>query len=181
MFDDRVGIGGIDDGAPAAAVLASTVDNGEAARALFGVAALLEAQGANPYRVLAYRRAAVGLLRLPHGAARYLDARGELDLPWLGKRLRRKLGELVRQGQMQFYIDLVGALPLPYRELLAVPGIGPRTAARLMSEAGVFSLEALVRAAREGRLRRLRGIGAWREQHWRSAAEQLLLPADVAA
>jgi hypothetical protein len=39
----------------------------------------------------------------------------------------------------------------------------------------------LVRAAREGRLQRLRGIGAWREQHWRSAAEQLLLPADVAA
>jgi DNA polymerase/3'-5' exonuclease PolX len=183
MFHDlagAVGAGTVVDNGTGNGVV-DTVDNGEAARALFGVAALLEAQGANPYRVLAYRRAAVGLLRLPHGAAQYLDAKGELVLPWLGTRLRRKLGELVRQGRMQFYVDLVEALPLPFRELLAVPGIGPRTAARLMSEAGVFGLEALERAAREGRLQRLRGIGARREQTWLRAAEQLQQHARIAA
>src|SRR4028118_1783899 len=102
MFHDQFGAGGgpgaVAEGAEnvatggAVADPAGLVDNGEAARALFGVAALLEAQGANRYRVQAYRRAAVGMLRLPQGAFRYLDARGELTLPWLGKRLRRTLG-----------------------------------------------------------------------------------------
>jgi DNA polymerase (family 10) len=147
---------------------------------VFALAALLESQGANPYRVRAYRRAALGLLRLPHGAGEYLNPAGELVLPWLGERLRRKLGELVRQGRMQFQDELMAQLPRPYRELLAVPGIGPKTAARLMSEAGVFGLEALERAAREGRLRRLRGIGVWRESQWGQAAAELLHPADAA-
>jgi DNA polymerase (family X) len=155
-------------------------DNLTAARSVFALASLLESQGANPYRVRAYRRAALGLLRLPQEAGQYLNTEGELVLPWLGERLRRKLGELVRQGRMQFQDELMAQLPQPYRELLAVPGIGPKTAARLMSEAGVFGLEALVRAAREGRLRRLRGIGVWRESQWEQAAAELLRPAEAA-
>ena len=85
--------------------------NRGAARALFGVAALLESQGANPYRVRAYRRAAVGMLRLPEGAGRYLSGGGDLVLPWLGERLQRKLGQLVRQGRMEFQEELLAALP----------------------------------------------------------------------
>jgi DNA polymerase (family 10) len=154
--------------------------NRTAARALFGVAALLESQGANPYRVRAYRRAAVGMLRLPAGAGRYLSDSGDLVLPWLGERLQRKLGQLVRQGRMEFHEELLASLPQPLRELLAVPGIGPRTAARLMAEAGVFGLVDLIRAADEGRLRVLRGIGPRREAQWAAAAAALLAPPDAA-
>jgi DNA polymerase (family 10) len=154
--------------------------NRAAARALFGVAALLESQGANPYRVRAYRRAAVGMLRLPEGAGCYLSGGGDLVLPWLGARLQRKLGQLVRQGRMEFQEELLASLPQPLRELLAVPGIGPRTAARLMAEAGVFGLVDLIRAADEGRLRALRGIGARREAQWAQAATGLLAPPEAA-
>jgi DNA polymerase (family X) len=152
------------------------MDNLAAARAVFAVASLLESQGANPYRVRAYRRAAVGLLRLPAGAERYVSESGELVLPWLGERLRRKLGELVRRGKMQFQDDLLASLPRPFRELLSVPGIGPKTATRLMAEADVFGLEDLRQAAGEGRLRRLRGIGPRREASWAEAAARLLEP-----
>jgi DNA polymerase (family 10) len=166
--------------AAAPAPVPDPVDNQMAARTVFALASLLESQGANPYRVRAYRRAALGLLRLPQGAGAYLNSEGELVLPWLGERLRRKLGELVRQGRMQFQDELMAQLPRPYRELLAVPGIGPKTAARLMSEAGIFGLAALERAAREGRLRRLRGIGVRRESQWGQVAAELLHPADAA-
>jgi DNA polymerase/3'-5' exonuclease PolX len=62
----------------------------EAADALFGVAALLEQQGASPYRVRAYRRAARGLMmkHVSQGGA------SAATLPWLAPRLRRKVEAL---------------------------------------------------------------------------------------
>src|SRR5215211_4392056 len=122
---------------------------------IFTVASLLEARGANPYRVLAYRRAAVRLLRMSEDASTYLDEHGELALPGLGQRLRRKLGELVRTGHLSFHDELIAAEPRPIRTLMTVPGIGPRTADRLVGESRVRGLKSLARAARQGRLQRL--------------------------
>ena len=150
------------------------MSNREAARMLFGVAALLESEGANPYRVRAYRRAARSLLVLPAEASVYLNTARELQLPWLGKRLRRKLGELVSEGRMQFYDDLIEALPPVKRELLAIPGVGPITARRLEDELHLVSAEAVAEAARAGRLRQLRGIGTVREQQLGQAASEVL-------
>ena len=150
------------------------MDNRDAARVLFAVAALLEALGANPYRTRAYRRAALGLLRLSFPAAQYVNAAGELDLPGLGPRLRRKLGELVTQGRLRFQDELLAELPQPWRELLTVPGIGPKTADRLINELGIRGVRDLAEAAQLGRLRTLNGIGPLREQQLGLAAESLL-------
>src|SRR5881409_1552781 len=150
------------------------MDNLQAARTIFSVASLLESQGANPYRVRAYRRAAFGMLVLPEQVNRYTTTDQELDLPWLGPRLRRKLGELVTRGRMQFYVELIAELPPPLRELLSVPGVGPRTAQRLMDELGIRSVRGLARAARQRRLRKLRGFGPLRERRLGEAAEALL-------
>jgi DNA polymerase (family 10) len=148
--------------------------NREYACEVFSVASLLEARRANPFRVRAYRRAAVRLLQMDEPVATYLDERGELALPGLGQRLRRKLGELVRTGRLSFHDELIAAEPRPIRTLLTVPGIGPKTADRLVSETSVRGLKSLARAARQGRLQRLRGIGPARERAWGEAAEQLL-------
>ena len=150
------------------------MDNREAARVLFAVAALLEALCANPYRIAAYRRAALGLLRLSAPATDYVNAAGELDLPGLGPRLRRKLGELVTQGRLRFHDDLLAELPQPWRDLLMVPGIGPKTADRLINELGIRGVRDLAEAARQGRLRTLTGIGPIREQQLGLAAASLL-------
>lgn len=153
------------------------MDNLQAARTIFGVASLLESLGANPYRVRAYRRAAVSLLRLPVGAERFTNRDGELVLPWLGERLRRKLGELVVSGRMQFHQELLDELPDPLRELLSVPGVGPKTALKLITELGIGSVEDLASAASGQRLRTLRGIGPIRERQLGAAAEALLAEA----
>lgn len=154
--------------------------NREWALQVFAAASYLAARGANPYRVRAYQRAALRLLRMSEDASAYLDDDGELNLPGLGQRLRRKLGELVRTGRMSFHDELIAAEPRPIRTLMAVPGIGPKTADRLVGELRVRGLRSLARAARGGRLRRLRGIGPAREQAWGEAAELLLTPAHVA-
>ena len=148
------------------------MENREAARALFGVAALLEAQGANPYRVRAYRRAAVRLMRLAEQVTTLTTDSGELGVEWLGDRLRRKVGELVTSGKMQFHHDILAELPRPLRELLAIPGIGPRTAERLMSELGVQGAEDVVTAAHQGRISALRGFGQVRETRLAAAAAE---------
>ena len=144
--------------------------NESAARTLFGVASLLESQGANPYRVRAYRRAAISLMRLPVEAERLTTDAGELDLPWLGPRLRRKLGELMTMGRMQFHVELVAELPPALRDLLTVPGVGPKTAEKLIRELNVRSVAELAEAARSRRLRTLRGIGPVREERLGAAA-----------
>ena len=150
------------------------MDNRQSARTLFGVAALLESEGVNPYRVRAYRRAARSLLTLPAEATLYVNAANELPLPWLGKRLRRKLGELVTSGHMQFYEDLLDALPPVKRELLGIPGVGPKTAHRLEAELHLDSAQSVVDAAQQGKLRRLRGIGPTRERQLGQAAAELV-------
>jgi DNA polymerase (family 10) len=148
--------------------------NQEAAGAVFAVAALLESQGANPYRVRAYRRAAIGLMRLPEAMVRYTDEKGELALPWLGPSLRRRLGELATSGQLGIQLEILAALPRAQRELLSVPGVGPKTARRLQRELGVRSVSGLVRAATRGRIRALRGFGPRREQRLAEAARSVL-------
>ena len=150
------------------------MENREAARALFGVASLLESQNANPYRVRAYRRAALNLLRLPNPAKELTNDAGQLDVPWLGDRLRRKLGELVTEGRMQFYEDYLQELPKPLRELLAVPGVGPKTADRLINDLHIRTPRGLLHHARRGHLQRLRGFGPVRESRLAMAAEELL-------
>jgi DNA polymerase/3'-5' exonuclease PolX len=61
---------------------------------------------------------------------------------------------------------------------MQVPGIGPRTADRLVGELHVRGLKGLASAARRGRLRRLRGIGPARERAWGEAAALLMTPAE---
>lgn len=146
--------------------------NREAARMLFAVAALLESEGANVYRLRAYRRAASSLLALPAEASVYLNAARELQLPWLGQRLRRKLGELVAEGRMQFYDNLVESLPPVKRELLAIPGVGPITARRLEEDLHLASAQAVAEAAAAGRLRQIRGIGKVKERQLGRAASE---------
>jgi DNA polymerase (family 10) len=148
--------------------------NRERALQVFAAASYLETRGANPYRVRAYRRAGLRLLRMAEDAAAYVDANGELNLPGLGERLRRKLGELVRTGRLSFHDELVAGEPRPIRTLMQVPGIGPRTADRLVGELHIRGLKGLARAARRGRLQRLRGIGPARERAWGEAAELML-------
>lgn len=125
------------------------------------VAALLEAQGANAFRVRAYRRAGETLRALPEPVAG-IHARGGLvaveALPGIGESIARAIATVLAWGRLPMLERLRGELE--GEELLCtVPGIGPRLASRLRDELGIESLEELEIAAHDGRLAALEGFG----------------------
>lgn len=155
--------------------------NREIAETLFNIATMLDMAQDNVYRVRAYQRAARRMLVLPEEAA-MIAARGEeLPLPGVGKRIRRKLAELLTSNRLQFYDDLLEDLPEAMRALMALEGVGPKTAECLSQELGLASARDVIAAAERGRIRTLYGFGPRREANLARAARALLETPGVAA
>jgi DNA polymerase (family 10) len=150
------------------------ITNAEIARILFQSAALLEMFEANPFRVRAYRRTALAVLFLPQPFVEYVLHDEEAPLPGVGERMRNKLVELVNTGHMDSHAALVEEIGAPMMSLLALNGIGPKTATRLIAELGISTLQDLADAARDGRIQRLRGFGVKREEALRRSVEEAL-------
>ena len=124
-------------------------------------AALLSAQGANPFRVRAYRRGASTLRRLREPVSSLLAAEGIEgleQLPGIGTSLARAIRDILRLGYFPMLERLRGDAD-PVRLLASVPGIGPRLAARLHEDLGLETLENLEAAAHDGRLQDIAGFG----------------------
>ena len=157
------------------------ITNRQIAEALSSIAALLESQNANPYRIQAYRNAARGVLEL-HEAAAELIRRGEiLPVPGLGRRLQFRIAEFIHTGTMTFYNDLfMQSLPPAVRRLMTIEYVGPRTAIRLYEELGIQTPEQLWWAAHQKRIRTLRGFGVRSEARLKMAAGRLLGKAEAA-
>ncbi len=140
------------------------------------VAQLLHDQGANPFRVRAYRRGAEALRRLPEPVSRILDAEG-LDglerLPDVGDTLARTIRDIVRFGYSPMLARLRGDVD-PVRLLASVPGIGRKLSNRLHDDLGLETLEGLEAAAYDGRLENLVGFGAKRLAGVRAVLAQRL-------
>lgn len=135
----------------------------QAAEVLFNCASLLAMAGANEYRITRYRAAALTMLRL--GPVALEAALNEEDWPklGLGKRLGGKIRELVRDGAMQFYVELRADLPPAVDSLMSIEGVGPKLAVQLNKELGVTSPQELGAAARRGEVIKLRGFGRKRQ------------------
>lgn len=143
------------------------------AAALYEVAELLELQGADPFRVRAYRRGARTVELLPEPIAD-VWRRGELaDLPGIGKALMEKIGELLRTGRLAVLEELRAAVPPGVRELTRLPGLGARTAHLLHERLGIASVDELELACREQRVRELPGFGVKREADLLAAIAKL--------
>jgi hypothetical protein len=155
---------------------APPLDNPRIAQALREMAALVEAQGGNPYRAGAYRRAADTVAQ--HGESlRTLFAReggAGLDaLPGIGARISAAIGEMLTTGAWQQLAHLRGDGD-PTALLRTVPGVGAELALRLHEDLGVDTLEALEAAAHDGRLERLPRLGARRAAAIRAALTDML-------
>jgi putative hydrolase len=135
--------------------------NNEIAGKLEQAADLLSDQGANPFRVRAYRRAAQTLRQLRDSVSAVLAAEGVEGLerlPGIGERFARAIRDMVRLGYFPMLERLRGEAD-PVRLLESVPGIGPKLAVRLHEELGLGTLEDLETAAHDGRLEQIAGFG----------------------
>jgi predicted flap endonuclease-1-like 5' DNA nuclease len=140
--------------------MAETV-NLEIAHRLEEVAQLLDEQGANPYRVQAYRNAAQTLRRLDRPITEILQHEGMdglRNLSGIGESLARSIHALANTGRLPMLERLRGESD-PVALLASVPGIGKVLVTRLHEELGIDTLEELEAATYDGRLSEIAGFG----------------------
>ncbi len=142
------------------------MENIEIARTFEEIADLLDIQGANQFRVRAYRNAArtIGTLNTPVESILKKNGHALEELPGIGADLAGKIGVMCRTGALPLLAQLKRKTPESLVTLLRIPGVGPKRAKLIYRTLGVKTLPQLERAARAGRLSTLRGMGAATEQ-----------------
>ncbi|MDQ7837188.1 MAG: DNA polymerase/3'-5' exonuclease PolX [Thermodesulfobacteriota bacterium] len=139
--------------------------NQEVAAVFDGIADILEIQGANPFRIRAYRKAAQNIENLTEDIS-VIAARSGLEaIPGIGRDLAGKIQEIITTGTFKDYEDLKKEVPSGIVTLLAIPGVGPRTAKLLFDHFGVFSIEEVEKLAVEHKIQGLPGIKARTEEN----------------
>jgi DNA polymerase (family 10) len=139
------------------------LDNAAVAQVLADIADLLELKGDNPFKIRAYRNAADVVGHAAEAVAE-LDAANLREWPGIGKDLAQRIAEIARTGDCAVRRELLKEFPATLLEVLRLQGVGPRTVALLYRELRVRSLDDLGQAAKAGRIRELKGMGAKKEQ-----------------
>jgi len=152
--------------------MASQPDNGDIADALDRVADLLEAQGANPFRVRAWRNGARAV-RAAGGPLAPLDRDALEAIPGIGRSLASAIHEFAHAGRLSMLDRLEGQVA-PEDLITTVPGIGEELAHRIVGALGVETLEDLELAAHDGRLEKVKGFGHRRAALVRDALAGIL-------
>jgi putative hydrolase len=137
---------------------------------------LLEQQGANPFRVSAYRRASETVSRLTGDIRALVEAEGAaglVKLPNIGKGIAASIMEMITTGRWTRLERLRGTLD-PVHLFQTVPGLGPKTAEQIHETLHIDTLEALEAAAYDGSLETVPGIGTRRIAAIRNALAALL-------
>lgn len=136
------------------------------------IADLLEIQGANRFRIRAYRNAARVVGELSQEVSRLLEKGEDLtQLPGIGDDLAGKIKEIAGSGHCSLLDRLHTELPPAITELLKIPGLGPKRVKALYHDLDVQTIEQLYRAARDGRIRALPGFGEKTENNILQAIE----------
>ena len=138
------------------------MDNLAIARILREIADLLEIKSDNPFKIRAYRNSADIAANHPHQLAS-LEAAQLREIPGIGKDLAARIREIAETGDAAYHRELVAEFPPTILDLLHLQGVGPKTVATLYRELGVRTLDDLERAATDGRIRELRGMGVKKE------------------
>lgn len=151
-------------------------ENQRIARMLREAADLLDHQGANPFRVGAYRRGADTIAGLPRGLDAIVEEEGYdglLSIPTIGQGLAAAIHEMLRSGRWTLLERLRGEVD-PEELFQTVPGIGPELAHRIHEHLHLDTLEGLEIAAHDGRLESVPGVGDRRVTAIRGALAEML-------
>src|ERR671926_1823258 len=139
----------------------------------------MELEGEASFRVLAYRRAATRI-RETGGSVAQLALEGRAkDLQGIGKTIEEKIVQIVEDGEIHALTKRKDRIPAGVVDFMRLPGLGPKTAARIWRELGVTTVEELKRAAENEELRTLAGLGAKTEERvLKALAEKKQEPSD---
>ena len=126
--------------------------NSEVAELLDRLGELVEANGEDRFKVIAYHRAATSIRNM-NDDVEELWKRGKLeDIRYVGEGIAKKIDEYLRTGKLQLLERMREKTPRGVPLLMKVQGIGPRTAYHLSHELGITSVEELKKALEGGKL-----------------------------
>lgn len=159
-----------------------SVKNGEVARLLREMGDLLELQGENGFKVVAYRRAARSVESMKTDLEEVSRGGGLESIPGVGKAIAAKIDEYLKTGKIESRERLFRETPPGMAQLLSISGLGPKTVSMLHQKLGVSTVAELEAAAREHRIRRLPRMGPTSEKNilrsierWKKRSERIPL------
>ena len=126
--------------------------NAEVAEMLDRLGELVEANGEDRFKVIAYRRAATGIRNMDEDVEKFWREGRLEEIKYVGEGIARKIDEYLRTGRLQLLERLREKTPPGVPMLMKVQGIGPRTAYHLSHDLGITSIDQLKKALDEGRL-----------------------------
>ena len=142
------------------------IHNPEVADIFTQVADLLEIEGANEFRVRAYRKAARTIRGYPRRMADLLGKGQDLtELPGVGEDLAGKIEEIVKTGSLAQLEEIKKRTPVGLTQMLKVEGLGPKRVQQLYEELDITNLDELEGAAENGQIRELDGFGPKTEEN----------------
>ncbi len=144
----------------------SLMTNSDIAAVFEHIADLLEFQGANAFRVRAYRNAARTIADLAESVADIVadPDRSLQDIEGIGHDLAEKTATLVKTGSLPMLEELLAQIPESVLAILRVPGLGPKRAAQLFRELNVATLDELRAACTSHKVQELKGFGVKTEE-----------------
>jgi DNA polymerase (family 10) len=145
--------------------------NAEVADQFDLLADLLELEGAESFRVLAYRRAATRMRETSASVAQLALAGRAKELQGIGKTIEEKIVQIVETGEIEALAKRRTLVPDDVVAFMRLPGLGPKTAARIWQELGITTIAGLKEAAESQRLRTLTGLGPRSEEKILKALE----------
>ncbi|MDZ7781089.1 MAG: DNA polymerase/3'-5' exonuclease PolX [Gemmatimonadota bacterium] len=148
------------------------MENLDIARELDTLADLLEIQGANPFRIRAYRNA-VNTVRSSGRSLAEMVSEGEdlAELPDIGANVAAHIVELLETGTIGRLEEVAAEYPRSLAELVRLEGLGPKKVRKLFEELGVRTVDDLDEALAGGTLAGLEGFGPKSVDNLRRAVE----------
>ena len=132
--------------------------NKDIAKIFRQIAQILEIKGENHFRIRAYERGAQNIESLSEDIEVFIKEDRVTTIPGIGKDLEQKIKEIVSEGRLQYLEDLKKDIPKGLLDILAIPGVGPKTAKLLYEKLEIRDVVMLERMAHAGRIRELPGM-----------------------
>ncbi|MGO9645818.1 MAG: helix-hairpin-helix domain-containing protein, partial [Candidatus Bathyarchaeia archaeon] len=132
--------------------------NALVAKILYKIADLLEMQGVQ-FKPRAYRRAARTVESLPRPIEEVYGEDKLDELPGVGINIAKKIAEIIETGSLKYFDELKKSTPIDFESLLSVEGLGPKTVQLLYRKLGIKSLDDLELAAKQHKIRTIKGLG----------------------
>ncbi|MGQ4912194.1 MAG: DNA polymerase/3'-5' exonuclease PolX [Candidatus Thorarchaeota archaeon] len=133
--------------------------NAEVAQVLEEIGLLLDIEGKDRFRSLAYHRGARAIKSLGEDVVEVARRNELTKIPGIGKGLAKIITNYIETGQVPKLDELRTRVPIKVMELMAIRGVGPRTIKLMYDKLGITDLESLERAASDGSLSQLPGLG----------------------